>query len=247
MDIQVNRSKKKQNFILKNLNQRGKVSQMKCTKKGENKPPKVFFFEPKPSLFEPINAQFECVLELLKKEWLAEKNINAFLYAKYIQTYRGFISKKIQNAPSKEKYYLKKSLYDRIICKIMSNKGKNTGKKIKIKNIIDSSLKILENEFLSPGSALLVLALVKAVPNYTIRSLKFGSGSLTRAVKLTVSKKISWFLKNLVKAINSNKGKKNLKDLIVKEFSLILNKSLESKIIKAKIQATTQAERANIQ
>jgi ribosomal protein S7 len=181
-------------------------------------------------------------IETAKQIWDNDHNVNAFLFAYYAHLYPSFLENKVVRcSKNKEFYQLKKSLLDRLCSRLMSSKKTTGGKKLKIRNIV---LDTLQKEFTEDPSIVLFKALIKSVPNYTIRRLKYGSGFLTKMVKLSISKKISWFIKNLALVVNKQS---NLAKQLGTELKDLLNNSPKSGLLLAKKQCDGNAQRANLQ
>ena len=190
------------------------------------------------------------LLELLDKEWVDSKNVNAFLFAYFAEKYPIFQEQIISKGiPNKKGYYLNKSLLDRLVNKIMTNSHKNTGKKLKVSKLLTSLLSEKASKYKMKMSHLLILLLVKSVPNSTIRRLKFGSGHITRVGRLTVSKKISWFLSSIVEVLNSKKGggTSSFSDRLGAQIDLLYANSPRSKLLTMKKELIANVQRANIQ
>lgn len=187
------------------------------------------------------------LLDLLIEEWQKTKNVNAFLMACFIQEYPIFQENKcFKGEANTEKYYLKKSLLDRLVNKVMTNTSKNTGKKLLAYHLTSSLLnqKAQQHKVENPLH-LLILLLVKTVPNATIRRLKFGSGFLTRSVRFTFCKKISWFLKAFIK-IAKVRGL-GFKKTVGDQIDLIMTNSPRSKLLSSKKEEESNSQKANIQ
>ena len=197
-----------------------------------------------------INVQWKSIsqelLEVLNKEWVENKNVNAFLFANFVETYPVFEKDYcVKGIPNKEHYFLKKSLLDRFVNKVMTNGHKNTGKKVKALKLITQVLSLKAEKYQLSMTSLLILLLVRTCPNYTIRRLKFGSGHITRAVSLTICRKITWFLVSFAKVfkIKNTPFCKKVGD----EIDNILQNSPRSMLLSLKREQLSQAEKANIQ
>lgn len=181
---------------------------------------------------------------ILKNQWEKTGNINGFLFMKFIEKYPIFGEKTIQRGSKNlEKYVLEKSLYCRFINKIMSRKSTNTGKKKKAENLVESVLKEKAKKYNIEEPYLLILLLVKSVPNFTIRRIKFGSGTITKAVRLTLLKKISWFLSSFAQFF---KTRRPFHELFSEEIDYIMNDSPKSKILALKRECISNAQKANV-
>lgn len=187
------------------------------------------------------------VLEELNKEWDSSSNINAFLFARFIEKYPVF-EKEIclRGGPNVKDYTLKKSLYDMVCNKIMTCGHNHTGKKVLARNLLNEALSALSTQLNLSKTTILILCLVKSVPNGDIRRLKFGSGHLTRSTRLTIKKKISWFLKVITDLVfKSRKG--SFYTRVMEEFTAILSNSPKSKVLARKREIMISVEKANLQ
>ena len=187
------------------------------------------------------------LLDLLNKEWQDSRNVNAYLFARFTEKYPIFEKQELsRGGPNVKNYVLKKSLYHRVINKVMSCGHTHTGKKVLSRRILDAVLEDKSKELRISKTSLLILCLVKSVPNGTVRRLKFGSGHLTRAVRLTVLKKVSWFLCSL--ALVFKDRRQNFHTRVSQELSAILGNALNrSKLLLMKKEAHSMVEKANIQ
>ena len=135
---------------------------------------------------------------ILVKEWEKSKNINCLVFYLYLKTNYNFFSLK----KTIKKPLIKNSLFNLIVSRVMTHKGMSGGKKEKIqKTLLDQLLK--SNTQLQIMEKL-CKAIINTVPNKNVRHIKYGSGSISRVVTLTINKKISWFVKQLVKNIKGN-------------------------------------------
>lgn len=143
--------------------------------------------------------------QILVSEWNKSKNINCFLLNEHLKQTPYFISLK----KDIRKQTLQAPLFQKIISGCMTHKSKNGGQKLKIHNIIYSTMrqKYSDEEIAN----LLLLSFVRTVPNKMVRHMKYGSGSLTRAVNLSFNKKIKWYIKTLTKNLPFNFSKEILK------------------------------------
>ena len=186
------------------------------------------------------------LLDLLNKEWEKTSNVNAFLFARFVDTYPVFAEPWVLRGQSNRKgYVLKKSLIDRLVNKIMTCSKSHTGKKVLAKRILEQVLEPAAKAYGVSKTNLLILLLVKSVPNFTIRRLKFGSGFLTRAVRITILKKISWFLKTWTVIFKNRSG--SFKNRVKTEIDLIMSDSPKSILLNAKRELDAAVEKANIQ
>lgn len=193
-----------------------------------------------------VNLEDTKLRDLLIQEWTSKQNQNAFLFAKFIERYPVFATYTLQKGSKNTmNYVLKKSLFCRFVNKVMSRKGTNTGKKVKAYNLVFKSLNRLSAEKNLEPNHLLVLAMVKSVPNFIIRRLKFGSGFITRAVRMTLLKKVSWFLKNFADVLKARNTSFN--QTFGNQLEQILKDSPKSKILSMKRESIAAAQKANFQ
>ena len=187
------------------------------------------------------------LLDLMNEQWAKTKNINTYLICKFIQINPNFQQLTCSKGSSnKEGFNLKKSLFERLVNKVMTNKAAHAGKKILAKKLVLKSLEKKAETYKIRPSDLLITLLVKSVPNYTVRRLRFGSGYLTRSTRLTISKKISWFLVQMSKLLKNSRNSSFAK-VFENQISQIMANSTKSKILSAKRQCLVSAEKSNIQ
>lgn len=185
-------------------------------------------------------------IEDLKKIWKENKNENAFLFACYVIKNPYFIADEVTRTPKiKISTRFKKTLVDRLIGKLMNNNKTTTGLKLKTYNLVK---KVLDKR---PAgltmSQYLLYCLVKSVPNNDIRRQKYGSGYLTRAVKLTVYRKISWFTQVLFDLVKSKRPRNSLEKILKTEFEDLAVNSSRSTLLAKKRESEQNAARSNIQ
>lgn len=186
----------------------------------------------------------QAALDLLIQQWNTTENPNAFMFAHYILKNPVFISEVVQRTTkTKINYTVKKSLLDRVCSKLTSHNKNTGGKKLKTRNLVYEALKNNNKNLSVP--LLLLLVLVRSVPNYDIRRLKYGSGHLTKIVTLTVARKITWFLKEFAQI--GLKKKESFSVFINKELQAVLNNSTRSKLLTKKREAQQNAIKANLQ
>jgi len=158
----------------------------------------------------------------LKNLWLQDKNPNAVLFSYLILKEPHLVEDTVVRAKkSKLGHNLKKSFLDRLVNKLMNNNKHSTGKKVKLRNLICETMKELNLNM--TFSTYILLSIVKSVPNYDIRRQKYGSGHLTRCVRLTISRKIVWYLNVISKHIKSQKPRGNLKSALLLEFKDLMS------------------------
>jgi ribosomal protein S7 len=187
------------------------------------------------------------LLQQLNKEWDVSSNVNAFLFARFVEKYPIFEKEiAIRGGPNVKNYTLKKSLFDRVCNKVMTCGHNHSGKKVLARNLLDKVLTKLSEQLKLSKTTILILCLVKSVPNGDIRRLKFGSGHLTRSTRLTIKKKISWFLTILTDLVfKSRKG--SFYSRTLEEFNAILTNSPKSKVLARKKEILISVDKANLQ
>lgn len=187
------------------------------------------------------------IIEQLVRLWRQTANPNAFLFACYVLKHPAFVTDDVPRmGKTKLNHNLKRSLLDRLVGKLMNNNKHSTGKKVKVKNLVCKILEPLKKPELTL-SATLLLYLVRSVPNYDIRRQKYGSGLLTRAVRLTVYRKIVWYLSSLSNYVKSRKPRGNLVDLLTTEFKELETSSSRSVLLTKKKECEQNAAKSNIQ
>lgn len=186
-------------------------------------------------------------IEDLLKIWKETRNPNAFIFSCYLINNPHFITDEVTRG-SKIKLHsnLRKSLLDRLVGKLMNNNKKTAGKKIKTLNLISKTLE-KEKEQYTTLSRYLLLCLVKSVPNYDIRRQKYGSGFLTKAVRLTIARKISWFISTLFNHVKSKRPRNSLIKILATEFSDLMSNSTRSALLTKKRECEQNAIKSNIQ
>lgn len=193
------------------------------------------------------------ILDLCKKSWTETKNPNYYLLYKYSEINPFFLTDNCQRSLSNDKNFQdQKSILEILVNSIMTHGKKNAGKKYKISNVLIKALKKSRihkegKNFEKPPEEIplswyLACALLKVAPEKTTRSMRYGSGSLTRAVNTTWAKKTNWFVKELVKLKS-----RNFAEGIAKEIENILQKPNSSKLYVSGQACETMASKANIQ
>jgi ribosomal protein S7 len=184
-------------------------------------------------------------VKILIQQWKNTKNPNAFLFHCWYLKRPTFFDFIVQRGPSnKNNFNLQKPLFERMVNKSMTSVKSRAGKKFKAASLIRSAFEKKSAQLKIDKKELLIKLFLKSVPNYTIRRSKYGSGFLTRCVKLTVARKISWFTKYFQQAMQ----KRNVPfyDAFSAEVDCIFKKSTQSVIIANKREAQISAIRANI-
>ena len=188
----------------------------------------------------------EEITTFLIEQWNKTKNPNAFYFYMFLKENPSFLDLEIKRSePSKRGFNLKKPLFERLVNKMMTDLKRDGGKKIKARNLLLGQLTKKSQELNCKVEELLCSLIVKTVPNYTVRRLKYGSGFLTKLVHLTIAKKISWFLKTFVLA--TRKRNKSFADSFSSEVDMILNKNTKSFFYVTKRESEVSAFRANLQ
>ena len=144
--------------------------------------------------------------------------------------------------PSKANYQYQKNLVERLACKLMRHK--NAGKKqlayTILKHVFD---KIRVDTKINP---LIVIyhAYLNTVYEKTVRHLKYGSGTLAKAVELTTDLTITHFLANLVNtALNKQKG---IALALADELLAAYKNSSSSRLVSIKNERDKVSAKANI-
>ena len=184
---------------------------------------------------------------LLDKEWnqSSRTNANAFLFAAYINQHPLFVEPIVhKSTANKLDYTSQYSFLTRLVNKTMSKNGNSSGKKIKVTKLVVNVLEKVAAKYKLSITQLLLTTLVRTVPNYDIRRLKFGGGFLTKSVQLTVGKKISWALKQWASLFK--KRKRSFQSVFTEQLSLIMDNNPKSKLLTTKKQMENIASRANL-
>lgn len=135
------------------------------------------------------------------------------------------------------------TLYQKII-NYMMKQGRNTGKKEKCHNQLLSITKKLEEK--GNSSLILLKAVINGMPKYSVRRQKKGSGVITRAVYLSLTKRLIFSLKSLFGPVSkSRKRKKNYTELIYNEIYSCFKKDSNSEMIRKKNEAENMAKSSN--
>lgn len=182
-------------------------------------------------------------IELLVEQWETNRNYNAFLLAQLITKCPTFLleeSYRKEKIKNKDMSNLKVPLWNRLCNKMMNYSHNTTGKKVKQERLLSRALRdVRKSEY---PTLVLLKALLYSVPNEDVRRLPHGSGVLTKAVQLTVSRKITWFLKTLVAPLYRSNKKFEVK------FNQILDEifalSPKSEVLKKKRELQTSALKA---
>ena len=191
------------------------------------------------------SSLYEEALEMLVKEWNETKNFNAFIFAQFITQYPTFLLMEFFRKPKQKDLLsnkLKVPLWNRLCNKMTCYNKHSSGKKKKQQKLLLQALKELDYPY-SP-TVLLLKVLVKCIPNQDIRSLPHGSGVLTKTVELTISRKISLFLKLLTEPVY--RGKKPFKKKLNTLIEEVLTSNPKSFLLRKKKEYETSAQKANL-
>lgn len=196
------------------------------------------------SKLDPVTKK---TLEELLLIWRQTKNPNAFLFACHILKYPHFLHDTVtRSSKVRINSQLKKSLLDRLVGKLMNNSHLTTGMKVKTLRLVKTALgkKVTADTTIS---SYLLLCLVKSAPQGDARKQKYGSGHLTRAVQLTLTRKITWFLQTIFDYVQAKGPKNSTIKLLEQEFSDLDSNSSRSALLSKKRECEQNAIRSNIQ
>ena len=193
---------------------------------------------------EPIvdHSQVDPVLVKLSRQWAKVNNRNLYLLYRYHLINPLFLTDRCERGgPNLKGYQDQKSLLDMLVNRLMSHGRNNGGKKA----LVHRALKTEFTRVFGSDQTIswrLALALAYSTPDRSVRSSRYGSGVLTRAVWNTFPRRINWFIYNLTRMPKS----KSFARRIVQEINLVLSGSVKSYLLTLKRQSDSSAALANL-
>lgn len=137
------------------------------------------------------------------------------------------------------------SLLEKVV-NYMMKQGRNTGKKEKCYNQLCSIITQLEEKENKNGVYILIKSIFNGMPYMGIRRERRGSGNITRAVYLSLDKRLIFSLSSLTKTLASvRKRKKGYQESFVREVLLCYNNDPSSDMIKKRKESELMAKSSN--
>lgn len=124
--------------------------------------------------------------------------------------------------------------------------GHNTGKSVKIYNIVFKALKIVESKLKKNPIEVLVKAIENAAPREEITTIEYGGARYPKAVECSPQRRIDLALRNMIQGayVKTFGKKKKSYEAVSEEIIHAYNSSMESNAIAKKLELERQSDSA---
>jgi small subunit ribosomal protein S7 len=127
-----------------------------------------------------------------------------------------------------------------------SSSGHNTGKGIKLYNLIFKSLKIIEEKLKKNPMEVFVKAIENAAPREEITTIEYGGARYPKSVECSPQRRVDLVLRNMTQGAYAKSFNKKMKadEALAAEIINAYNLSMESNAVAKKLELERQADSA---